>query len=41
MVETVKGAVESTIRILNQALPILLLIVVGYWIRQRCHSFCF
>lgn len=28
-------AVESTIRILNQALPILLLIALGYWIRQR------
>jgi len=27
--------VESTIRILNQALPILLLIALGYWIRQR------
>lgn len=26
---------ESTIRILNQALPILLLIALGYWIRQR------
>jgi predicted permease len=28
-------AVDSTIRILNQALPILILIAIGYWTRHR------